>query len=158
MAKKYGIPFLLESQQNRYPVLLIDELVELDPGKSVVAIKNYTYNEWFFPGHFEGNPSVPGFVQLESLAQSFIMTFLSLPEHKGKPTAFSKLNNVNFTRKIVPGESLLIRANLQSFKFGVASGTAEGYVDGELACRADLTVVLPDVISQYLPKSNQAQP
>ena len=152
MAKEFGIPFLLESQQNRYPVLLIDEIKELVPGKSVVAIKNYTYNEWFFPGHFEGNPSVPGFVQLESLAQSFIMTFLSLPEHKGKPTAFSKLNNVQFTRKIVPGETLVIRAHLQTFKFGVASGVAEGYVDDELACRADLTVVLPDVISKFLPQ------
>lgn len=151
MSKEHGIPFLLESQQNRFPVLLIDELLEINPGQSVVGKKNFTYNEWFFPGHFEGNPSVPGFVLLESLAQTFIMTFLTLPEHKGKATAFSKLNRVRFTKKVLPGDTLMIHANLSSFKFGVASGSAEGYVNGESVCRADLTVVLPDVIAKFLP-------
>ena len=89
-----GIIDIIKHQRNRYPVLLIDKVVDLKPGKSAVGIKNFTYNEWFFPGHFDDEPNVPGFVQVEALVQAFILTFLSLPEYSGMKTNFTNIDNI----------------------------------------------------------------
>ena len=84
------IPNILKIQRNRHPLLFIDKIIDIEPGKSATAIKNYSFNEWFFPSHFEDDPNVPGFIQIESLVQTFIMTFLSLDELKGNSTNFSE--------------------------------------------------------------------
>ena len=76
----FDIKGIQECQQNRYPQLFIDSITDVVPGKSAKGFKNFTYNEWFFPAHFEGDPNVPGFVQIESLVQVFLMTF-SLKVH-----------------------------------------------------------------------------
>ena len=156
MQNDFGPMFIQECQQNRYPLLFIDRMLEFNPGISASAVKNFSYNEWFFPAHFPDEPSVPGFVQLECLTQTFIMTFLTLDEHKGKKTAFSQVKNVKFLKKIVPGDSLRIEASLETFKFGVASGYAKGFVDEQLACSAELVVVLPDVVKMLSPRSSVA--
>ena len=94
MEKKYEPLFNLDAyeiqqyQQNRYPLLFVDKFIEVRPGEYAKAYKNFTYNEWFFPAHFADEPNVPGFVQVESLAQTFIMIFLTIPEHKGKKRPF----------------------------------------------------------------------
>ena len=139
-------------QQNRYPLLFIDKVDQIVPGKSVHAIKNFSYNEWFFPAHFEDEPNVPGFIQAECLAQTFIMTFLCMDEYKGKKTAFVSEDEVKFKRKIVPGDRLDIYATLDSFKRGVAKGHVESYVDGEPACSSRLVICIPDVLDQYKPQ------
>ena len=151
------VPQILEHQQNRFPLLFIDRIDDLIPGESATGVKNFTYNEWFFPAHFEGNPSVPGFVLIESLVQTFIMTFLSIPEHKWKQTSFIKLNNATFQKKIVPGEQLVIRAKLDTFKRGLAIGSASGFVDGSLAVSADFVIALPDVLAKFNPSSGLDQ-
>ena len=71
----FDVNEILNSQQNKFPLMFIDRIVSLKPGKELKAIKNFTYNEWFFPAHFEGEPNVPGFIQVECMAQAFIMTF-----------------------------------------------------------------------------------
>lgn len=142
-------------QQNRYPLLFIDKVVEARPGEFVKAYKNFTYNEWFFPAHFADEPNVPGFVQVESLAQTFIMTFLTIPEHKGKKTAFISLNNMKFRRQIVPGDRVDIEAHLYSFKRGLAKGYAEATVNHEFAYACDLQCGLPDVMKQYVPNGTK---
>ena len=88
MSKKNNLDIkeILNSQQNKYPLLFIDKIKIIDPGKKVEAIKNFTYNEWFFPAHFADEPNVPGFIQIECLVQTFIMTFLSRKEFKNKKT------------------------------------------------------------------------
>lgn len=146
---------IIKHQRNRYPVLLIDKVVDLKPGKSAVGIKNFTYNEWFFPGHFDDEPNVPGFVQVEALVQAFILTFLSLPEYSGMKTNFTNIDNIKFKRKIVPGDTLRSFANLKSFKRGLAKGDATGYVDKELAVSADFTVIVPDIFNQFFPDANK---
>jgi 3-hydroxyacyl-[acyl-carrier-protein] dehydratase len=153
MQNIFDIKKIIACQQNRYPVLLIDRIIRLDPGKSATGLKCYTYNEWFFPGHFEDDPNVPGFVQVESLAQTFIMTFLCLDEYKGLKTNFVAINNTKFKRKIIPGDVLIIEANLQSFKRGIATGTATSSVEGEPACSAEFIVALPDVLEKFKPKT-----
>lgn len=143
---------ITQYQQNRYPVLLIDRICEATPGIDATGIKAFTYNEWFFPGHFHDEPNVPGFVQMECLVQVFIMTFLTLPEYKGMKTNFVSINNTQFRRKIIPGDVLTIKATLDSCKRGIAKGSASGHVDGEHACSADFIVSIPDVLNQFKPK------
>ena len=155
MEPDYGPTFIQECQQNRYPLLFIDRMLDFDPGKSATALKNYSFNEWYFPAHFENSPSVPGFVMLESMTQTFIMTFLTLDEHKGKQTAFSQIKNMKFTKKVVPGDSMVISAQLESFKYGVASGKVIGTVNDSLACSAELVVVLPDVLNKMAPTKSK---
>ena len=147
----FDIPGIKKCQQNRYPLLFVDKIFEVVPGISAKGVKCFSYNEWFFPAHFEDEPSVPGFVQVETLVQTFIMTFLSLDEHMGKKTNFISIDNVKFRRMIVPGDKLIIHAKLDSFRRGIAKGSAESYVEGEMACRADFIVALPDILSSFKP-------
>lgn len=149
----FDISGIKSCQKNRYPLLFVDSVYDVFPGKSAKAIKCFSYNEWFFPAHFEDEPSVPGFIQVETLVQTFIMTFLTLDEHKGKKTNFISIDNVKFKRKIIPGDKLVIHSTLNSFKRGIAKGNAEGYIDGNLACSAEFVVALPDVLNSFKPSN-----
>lgn len=146
------IKAIMRHQRNRYPVLLIDKVVDLVPGEFAMGVKCFTYNEWYFPGHFDDDPNVPGFVQIECLAQTFIMTFLSQPEYAGMKANSASIDNIKFKRKIVPGDVLHMRAKLKSFKRGIATGFVESEVDGGAACSADFVVVVPEVLDQFKPK------
>ena len=148
-----SIEIILQHQKNRYPYLFIDRITNLVPGKNVVAVKAFTYNEVFFPGHFDDEPNVPGFIQVECLVQAFIMTFLSMPEYSGLKASDSEFKNVRFQRKIVPGEVLQIEAILNSIKRGVAIGSATSSVDGEPACSAEFVVAIPDILEKFKPKT-----
>lgn len=143
---------ILKHQRNRYPVLLIDKIVGLIPGERATGIKCFTYNEWFFPGHFDDEPNVPGFVQIESLVQTFILTFLCKNEFSGMKTNFVSINNIRFRRKVIPGDVLRVEAFLKSFKRGVAIGSAQSFVGGEPACSAEFVVAVPDILNKFKPK------
>ena len=147
------IKAIIKHQRNRYPILLIDKIVELAQGERATAIKCFTYNEWYFPAHFDDEPNVPGFVQIETLVQTFIMIFLCKPEYAGMKTSFVSINNVRFKRKIVPGDVLRIEATLRTFKRGIATGDAVSFVDGEPACSAEFVVAVPDILDQFRPKT-----
>jgi 3-hydroxyacyl-[acyl-carrier-protein] dehydratase len=139
-------------QQNRHPCFFLDRVVEAVPGKRARGYKSFSYNEWFFPAHFADEPNVPGFIQVETLTQLFLMTFLTLPENKGKKTGFVAIENARFKRKIVPGERLDIEAELKSYRRGLAKGTATGYVNAEFACSIDLVIAVPDVMAEFRPR------
>lgn len=139
-------------QQNRYPLLFVDKITEAVPGSYAKGYKNFSYNEWFFPAHFEDEPNVPGFIQVETLTQVFLMSFLTYPEYKGKKTGFVSIREARFKRKLIPGDRLDIEAQLTYFKRGLAKGTSKGYVDGELACLAELEIVVPDIMTQFRPR------
>jgi 3-hydroxyacyl-[acyl-carrier-protein] dehydratase len=149
----FDVPGIKQCQQNRYPLLFVDRIYDVFPGVSAKGVKSFSYNEWFFPAHFDDDPNVPGFIQIETLVQTFIMTFLTLEEHKGKKTNFISIDNVKFRRKIVPGEQLIIEAKLESFRRGIAKGSAESFVDNQPACRADFIVALPDILSSFKPST-----
>ncbi len=139
-------------QQNRYPCFFVDCITEAKPGEYAKGYKNFTFNEWFFPAHFADEPNVPGFVQIETLTQVFLMTFLTIPENKGKKTGFISVKNARFRKKIIPGNRLEMEAHLDSFRRGFAKGHVEGYVDGELTCSLELEVAIPDIMRQFKPK------
>lgn len=152
MLKDLDITAIMEYQKNRYPYLLIDYVSEVMPGKSAKGYKNLTMNEWFFPCHYPGCPNMPGMLQIEALVQMFIMTFLTIPEFKGKVTNFLGADNVRFHKRVTPGKRLDIEAELKSFRRGIAKGKAAGYVDGELACEAEFIITIPEELERFTPK------
>ena len=151
----FGIDKIRECMLNKYPWLLLDQVIDIRPGEYVNAIKNFTYNESFFPAHFPGDPSVPGFVQIECCMQSFLLTFLSLDKYKKRETADRLLNNVQLKRKIIPGEILEMKASLDRFSRGIAKGHVESFVNGEPAVSFEATVVIVDELDRFKPKSKK---
>ena len=142
---------LQKYQPNRYPFLMIDYVTSVEPGLSANGFKNFTNNEWFFPIHFPGRPNVPGALQLEALAQMLTVAITTLPGNKGKIThALSHI--VKFRREILPGEKLEIQTTVKSWSRGICIGRGVGYVNGELACEAEMTITIPEILEQYLPK------
>src|SRR5512139_707111 len=91
-----------------YPFLLVDRIVEIEPGKRVVGIKNVTYNEPFFPGHFSGRPIMPGVLIVEAMAQTAgVLAFKTIPEAgPKKPVLFLGMDNVRFRKPVIPGDQL----------------------------------------------------
>ena len=148
----FDIKAIKASQQNRYPMLFVDKILDVIPGKKAIGIKMFSYNEWFFPAHFEDQPNVPGTIQMECLTQVFLMTFQCLKEYKGQQTVGLKINNVKYRREIIPGDCLQITATLHSLKRGIAKGVAQGYVEDTLACSSEITVVMPQILEQFKPK------
>ena len=137
-------------QQNRYPLLFIDYVEEAIAGKSAKGHKNFSFNEWYFPAHFEDEPNVPGFVQVEALTQMFLMSFLTLPGNEGMKTAFIK-TTTEFKEKIIPGDRLDIVSELHSYKRGLAKGCSIGYLRGKIACKAELIIAIPDIMRSFRP-------
>ena len=152
MIKEMLVPEIKEHQQNRHPLLFVDKITDLEPGKSCRGVKAFSYNEWFFPPHFEDDPNVPGFIQMECLVQVLIMCVLGMDEYKGEKAHGLRVDEVSFRRKIIPGDVLHTEATLESFKRGIASGTAVGRVDGELTVSGKFTFTIPSVLRSFSPK------
>jgi 3-hydroxyacyl-[acyl-carrier-protein] dehydratase len=149
---EFGIDKIKECMLNKYPWLFLDGVTDIQPGKYVKAIKNFTYNEHYFPAHFPDDPSVPGFIQIECCMQAFLLTFLSLEQYKRRETADRLLMNVQLKRKIIPGETMELFANLDRFSRGVAKGYVESFVNGEPAISFEVTAVVVDELDRFKPK------
>jgi len=128
---------------HRYPFLLIDRVVEIEPGQRVVAIRNVTANEPQFTGHFPGRPIMPGVLLVESLAQAGAVAVLSFPANRGKLVLFAGIDECRFRRIVVPGDTLRLEITVE--KLGRVSGRARAVatVDGELAVEATLSFIMP---------------
>ena len=128
---------------HRYPFLLIDRVVEIEPGQRVVAMRNVTANEPQFTGHFPGRPIMPGVLLVESLAQAGAVAVLSFPANRGKLVLFAGIDECRFRRIVVPGDTLRLEITVE--KLGRVSGRARAVatVDGELAVEATLSFIMP---------------
>lgn len=122
---------------HRPPMLLIDEVLELEPGQRVVAIKRVT--EENCAGHFPGNPIMPGVLMVEALAQAGAVAALSLEENRGRLALFAGIDDVRFTRIVRPGDVLRLECSLEAVRGPIGRGKARATVDGELAVRGTLT-------------------
>lgn len=149
----FGIEKIRGCLLNKYPWLFLDKGIGVYPGKAVRVIKNFTFNEDFFPVHFPEDPSVPGFLQIETCMQAFLLTFLSLDDYKRRETADRSLMNVQVKRKIIPGETLEIFAFLDRFSRGVAKGRVQSYVDGEQAISFEVTAIVVGELDIFKPKN-----
>ena len=123
----------------RDPFLMIDEVEEYVPGESCIAYKNVNESEWYFKGHFPGNPIMPGVLITESLAQAGAVAILSLPENKGRNALFGGINNMKFKKMVIPGDRLKLEVKIIKRKGPIGVGEALATVDGKVAAKGELT-------------------
>ncbi len=123
---------------HRDPFLLLDEVVEMEPGGHVVARKQVRADEWYFAGHFPGRPIMPGVLIVEAMAQAGAVAVLSEEENRGKLALFAGIDDVRFKRIVEPGDELELTCNLEQMRGPIGRGKATATVDGELAARGTL--------------------
>jgi 3-hydroxyacyl-[acyl-carrier-protein] dehydratase len=124
---------------HRDPFLFLDEVLELEAGRRVVARKSVRGDEWFFPGHFPGRPIMPGVIMVEALAQAGAVAVLAEEANRGKLALFAGIDDVRFKRIVEPGEELTLVCEIESVRGPVGRGRATATVGEELAVRGTLT-------------------
>ena len=134
---------IMEILPHRYPFLLIDRVVELEPGKRVVGMKNVTANEPQFTGHFPDRPIMPGVLMVEALAQAGAVAVLSLPEYRGKLALFAGIDACRFRRTVVPGDTLRLEVTMEKLRGMFGRARAVASVDGEVAVEATISFIIP---------------
>lgn len=127
---------------HRYPMLLIDRVDELEPGKKAVATRNVTIHEEVFNGHFPDNPVMPGVLIVEALAQTGAVALLSMPEFKGKTAYFGGIRQAKFRKVVRPGDTLRLEVTLDKIRNNIGKGKAEATIDGKKCCSAELTFMI----------------
>ncbi|WP_099222591.1 3-hydroxyacyl-ACP dehydratase FabZ [Listeria costaricensis] len=130
---------------HRYPFLLVDRVIEVDPGKRAVALKNVSANEPFFNGHFPEYPVMPGVLIVEALAQTCGIAINQSEENRNKIGLFAGINNCRFKRQVVPGDQLKLEAEITRLRGALAKAQVKATVDGEVACEAEIMVALSEV-------------
>jgi len=140
---------IYEYQQNREPYLLIDYASEIIPGVSAKGYKDLKNDEWFFKVHWPSDPNMPGMLQIEALVQMCALSILSLTGNKGKVVYLTSANNIKFIKKIIPNSRLYIETKIKSFKRGLAICEGKGFVQNEMACKAEFNLILPEEIKKY---------
>ena len=126
----------------REPFLMIDEVESFIPGESAVAYKNVDENEWYFKGHFPGNPIMPGVLIAESLAQTGAVAILGMEENKGKNALFGGIDKMKFKRQVIPGDRLKLEVKIIKKKGPIGIGEGIATVDGKLAARGEFTFAI----------------
>ena len=139
---------ILEYLPHRYPFLLVDRVLAIEPGLSLTGLKNVSYNEPFFPGHFPQRPIMPGVLIIEALAQATgILAFKSegeKPDHRSMYYLVG-VDNARFKRPVVPGDQLILDVRLDRIKRGIGKFFGEARVDGQLVATAELMCAKRDI-------------
>ena len=141
---EFDIAQIMGHLPHRYPFLLVDRVLDCAPGKSIRALKNVTINDPFFQGHFPGFPLMPGVMVIEALAQvSGLLAFVSGDaKADGSLIYFAGIDNARFKRQVVPGDQLILEAEVVRVIRGVGKFRAKASVDGNLACEAELIAAI----------------
>ncbi|GDX41074.1 3-hydroxyacyl-[acyl-carrier-protein] dehydratase FabZ [Armatimonadota bacterium] len=133
---------ILKNLPHRFPMLLVDRVLEIDPGKRVVGIKNVSFNEPFFSGHFPGLPVMPGVLIIESMAQVAAIMMLALPNFRDQIPYLAGMDKVRFRKPVVPGDTLRIEAELVKIHRSIGRVILNATVEGELIAEAELMFAL----------------
>ena len=130
---------------HRYPFLLIDRVIEFEPGKRITAIKNVTFNEPFFQGHFPGRPVMPGVLIIEAMAQvGGILAFKSLGQVARPVVYLTGVDNAKFRRPVVPGDQIRFEIDLVKKRVPFWKMQGKAFVGTELVCEADITAMVTE--------------
>ena len=134
-----GIKEIEKIIPQRSPFLMIDKVEEYIPGNSAIAYKNVNINEWYFQGHFPGNPIMPGVLITEALAQTGAVAILSMEENKGKNALFGGIDKMKFKKIVVPGDILKLEVKIIKKKGPRGVGEAVAPVEGKVVAKGELT-------------------
>lgn len=129
---------------NRYPIIYIDYVDEIESGKKIIATKNVTINEDFFQGHFPGNPVMPAALILETLAQAGSILILKSEEFQGRTAYIGGINKAKFRQKVVPGDTMKLVFEITKIKGSVGTADAVATVDGKKAAECEFTFIVGD--------------
>ena len=140
MENHYDILKIIELLPHRYPFLLVDRVIELVPDDRITALKNVTMNEPFFPGHFPGQPVMPGVLIIEAMAQAGgLLAFASSSgANRGKLIYFMGMDKVRFRKPVIPGDQLIFEAKILKWRSKVAKMAGTAFVDNQLVAEAEL--------------------
>jgi len=134
---EHDVRWILSVLPHRYPMLLVDRVVEMEAGKRVVAIKNVTFNEPFFGGHFPGQPVMPGVLMIEGMAQAGGLLLLhALPDRAEKLVYFTSIDECRFRRPVVPGDQLRYEVEVLRYRPSYCKLRGVATVDGQVAAEA----------------------
>ncbi len=141
----HGIEWILSLLPHRYPMLLVDRVLEFQPRRRLVAIKNVTMNEPFFAGHFPGKPVMPGVLVIEAMAQAGALLLLQeVEERETKLLYFTGISNARFRRPVVPGDQLRLVLDVLRIRSGHCRLSGQALVDGHLAAEAVMSSTMVD--------------
>ncbi len=126
----------------REPFLMIDEVESYIPGESAIAYKNVSADEYYFKGHFPGNPIMPGVLMVEALAQTGAVAILSMEENQGKNALFGGIDKLKFKRQVVPGDRLKLEVKIIKKKGPIGIGEAIATVNQQVAVKGELTFAI----------------
>ncbi|MDB4894169.1 MAG: (3R)-hydroxymyristoyl-(acyl-carrier-protein) dehydratase [Firmicutes bacterium] len=135
---------IMEIIPHRQPMLMVDQVIELEPGKRAVGIKNVSANEPVFQGHYPGNPIFPGVLIVEAMAQVGGVALMSQPEFAGKVPLFAGIDDCKFKRPVLPGDQLRLEVELLKVMRGVGIGSGKAYVGDELRAEATIKFAIVD--------------
>lgn len=139
-----GIGEIMKMLPHRYPMLLVDKIVECDNEKRIVGIKNVTVNEPFFQGHFPGVPVMPGVLQLEAMAQTAGILLNKIGGDPGRLPFFMAIDKAKFRKVVQPGDQMRIEVDIDKLRSKTVKFTAKAYVDGALVSEAEMMCMLTD--------------
>ncbi|MCK4930720.1 MAG: 3-hydroxyacyl-ACP dehydratase FabZ [Candidatus Aminicenantes bacterium] len=141
-----NIQQILGMLPHRYPFLLIDRVLEYEEGKSLVAIKNVTYNEPFFQGHFPGLKVMPGVLLVEAVAQAGgILLYLSIPDPEKKLVFLSKIDKAKFRKPVIPGDQVRLEVEIIKMKTKFCHLKGKAFVDGDVVVEGEIMASLMDI-------------
>ena len=146
----WNLEKILTMLPHRYPFLLIDRVLETIPGEYVKALKNVTYNEHFFQGHFPGRPIMPGVLILEAMAQSGGIMLCSKygQEMDGRLIYFMGMDNVKFRRPVVPGDQIIFELKMVQLSHRAARMSGKATVEGKVVTQADMSVAMAPTVAE----------
>jgi 3-hydroxyacyl-[acyl-carrier-protein] dehydratase len=127
---------------HREPFLLIDKIIDIEPGVRIKALKYVRPQEYYFKGHFPSNPIMPGVLMVEAIAQAGAVSLLMLPENKGKLVLFAGIDKARFKRIVRPGDELIIEVEMENFRRKIGKAKGKATVGGDIACAVEIMFAL----------------
>lgn len=139
-----SLPAPIDVLPHRPPFLFVDRLIELEPGRSATGEWSLSGDEWFFPGHFPGRPTLPGVLMCEAIAQLGAIAVLTVPEQRSRLPLFGGLDSARFRRQVGPGDVLRLEVELGRMSARAGKGSGRAFLGDQIACECDLMFVLVD--------------